>query len=83
MTGALSWVAERIRAAGGSRHPLGVVYLAFIDFMTRLMYAEGRVQVRADRGLGFLSSFIMGVFFSAGWIPCVGPGAGVDLPAGQ
>jgi cytochrome c-type biogenesis protein len=37
------------------------------------MYTEGRVQVRADRRLGYLSSFIMGVFFSAGWIPCVGP----------
>ena len=37
------------------------------------MYTEGRVQVRADRRWGYLSSALMGVFFSAGWIPCVGP----------
>jgi cytochrome c-type biogenesis protein len=37
------------------------------------MYTEGRVQVKANRSWGYLSSFLMGVFFSAGWIPCVGP----------
>ena len=37
------------------------------------MYTEGRVQKKVDRRWGYLSSFVMGVFFSAGWIPCVGP----------
>lgn len=37
------------------------------------MYTEGHVQVRADRRWGYLASFAMGIFFSAGWIPCVGP----------
>ena len=37
------------------------------------MYTEGRAQVRVDRRWGYLSSVLMGVFFSAGWIPCVGP----------
>jgi cytochrome c-type biogenesis protein len=37
------------------------------------MYTEGRVQVKTDRRWGYLSSAMMGVFFSAGWIPCIGP----------
>ncbi len=37
------------------------------------MYTEGRVQKKVDRRWGYLSSFAMGVFFSAGWIPCIGP----------
>jgi cytochrome c-type biogenesis protein len=37
------------------------------------MYTEGRVQARVDRRWGYLSSAVMGIFFSAGWIPCVGP----------
>ena len=37
------------------------------------MYTEGRIQVQTDRSWGYLSSSLMGVFFSAGWIPCVGP----------
>src|SRR5262249_41243468 len=32
-----------------------------------------------DRRLGYLSSALMGVFFSAGWAPCVGPVLGAVL----
>jgi cytochrome c-type biogenesis protein len=32
-----------------------------------------------DRKLGYLSSALMGVFFSAGWSPCVGPVLGAIL----
>jgi cytochrome c-type biogenesis protein len=32
-----------------------------------------------DRKLGYLSSALMGVFFSAGWAPCVGPVLGAIL----
>ncbi len=73
VSGVLGWIADAIRTRGGAANPIGRGYLAFVDGLARLMYAEGRVQVRADRRLGFLSSFLMGVFFSAGWIPCVGP----------
>ena len=73
VAGALSWIADRIRQAGGDRNPLGHTYIVAVDGLARLMYTEGRVQVRADRRLGYLSSFLMGIFFSAGWIPCVGP----------
>lgn len=73
VTGVLSWLADRVRAAGGERHGAGRVYLALVDGLARIMYTEGRVQTRADPRWGFFSSLVMGVFFSAGWIPCIGP----------
>ncbi len=53
-------------------HMLGVVHIPFLDFDTRR-------QVRPDPSLGYLSSGLMGVFFSAGWSPCVGPVLGAVL----
>lgn len=46
-------------------HTLGLLQIPFL-------YADTRAQFRR-RGAGYLSSFLMGVFFSAGWAPCVGP----------
>ena len=45
---------------------MGLIKLPFL-------YVDRRVQMRAKPRLGYLSSVLMGVFFSAGWIPCVGP----------
>lgn len=73
VAGVLGWIADRVRAAGKADHPIGRAYVAFVDGLGRLMYTEGRVQARVDRKWGYLSSALMGVFFSAGWIPCVGP----------
>ncbi len=73
VTGVLGWLADRIRAAGRDQNPLARAYIAAVDGLGRLMYTEGRVQARVDRRWGYLSSAVMGVFFSAGWIPCVGP----------
>jgi len=82
VSGALGWIAERVVAAGGERNLIGRGYIAFVDGLGRLLYTEGRIQAvrlsahdeaRADQRLGYLSSVLMGVFFSAGWIPCVGP----------
>jgi len=53
-------------------HMLGVIHIPFLDFDTRR-------QVRPDPSLGYLSSALMGVFFSAGWSPCVGPVLGAVL----
>ncbi len=38
-----------------------------------------RPQSTPDRRRGYLSSALMGVFFSAGWSPCVGPVLGAIL----
>jgi cytochrome c-type biogenesis protein len=53
-------------------HMIGVFRLKFLEYDTR-------VQQAPDRKWGYLSSALMGVFFSAGWAPCVGPVLGAIL----
>jgi cytochrome c-type biogenesis protein len=53
-------------------HMIGVFHIPF------LMY-DTRVQQAPNPKLGYLSSALMGVFFSAGWSPCVGPVLGAIL----
>ena len=44
-----------------------------------LLLYDLRVQALPDPKWGYLSSVLMGVFFSAGWSPCVGPVLGAIL----
>jgi cytochrome c-type biogenesis protein len=53
-------------------HMIGVFHIPFLAYDTR-------VQQAPDPKLGYLSSALMGVFFSAGWSPCVGPVLGAIL----
>ena len=53
-------------------HTMGVIKLPFLDYDTRR-------QTAPDPRLGYLSSALMGVFFSGGWAPCVGPVLGAVL----
>lgn len=53
-------------------HTMGVIHIPFLEYDTRRQQAP-------DRRLGYLSSALMGVFFSAGWAPCVGPVLGAVL----
>ena len=53
----------------------GWVNVPFLQYDTRY-------QGPAGRDLGYVSSFLMGVFFSAGWTPCVGPTLGAILTLG-
>jgi cytochrome c-type biogenesis protein len=53
-------------------HMIGVIRIPFLEYDTR-------VQEMPDPKLGYLSSALMGVFFSAGWSPCVGPVLGAIL----
>jgi len=53
-------------------HTLGLIHIPFLEYDTRRQQAP-------DRRLGYLSSALMGVFFSAGWAPCVGPVLGAVL----
>ena len=62
----------------------GVVVVIFGLHMThiiRIPFLEYdlRPQSQPDRQRGYLSSFLMGIFFSAGWSPCVGPVLGAIL----
>jgi cytochrome c-type biogenesis protein len=52
-------------------HTLGVINLPFLDYDTRR-------QTQPQKS-SYLSSGLMGVFFSAGWAPCVGPVLGAVL----
>lgn len=42
-------------------------------FRLPFLYSQKRIEVKVNPSLGYLSSFIIGVFFGAGWTPCVGP----------
>lgn len=53
-------------------HMIGVFRIPFLEYDTRR-------QELPDPKLGYLSSALMGVFFSAGWSPCVGPVLGSIL----
>ena len=53
-------------------HTIGVINIPFLDYDTR-------PKSQPKPGLGYLSSALMGVFFSAGWAPCVGPVLGAVL----
>lgn len=53
-------------------HMIGIFRIPFLEYDTR------RQEVPNPK-LGYLSSFLMGIFFSAGWSPCVGPTLGLIL----
>jgi cytochrome c-type biogenesis protein len=53
-------------------HMIGLIHIPFLAYDTRL-------QKIPDRKWGYLSSSLMGIFFSAGWSPCVGPVLGAIL----
>jgi cytochrome c-type biogenesis protein len=53
-------------------HMIGVFRIPFLEYDTRVTQAP-------DPKWGYLSSALMGVFFSAGWSPCVGPVLGAIL----
>jgi cytochrome c-type biogenesis protein len=53
-------------------HMTGLLRIPFLEY-------DLRPQTTPDRNRGYVASFLMGIFFSAGWSPCVGPILGVIL----
>jgi len=53
-------------------HMTGIIRIPFLAY-------DVRRQKLPDPKLGYLSSFLMGIFFSAGWSPCVGPVLGAIM----
>ncbi len=53
-------------------HMTGLIHIPFLAYDTRVNQAP-------DQKWGYFSSALMGVFFSAGWSPCVGPVLGAIL----
>jgi cytochrome c-type biogenesis protein len=74
--------ARYLRQAGGAVlvfmgfHLAGVINLGFLN-QERMF--SGRLKQRS----GFVRSFLLGLFFAAGWTPCIGPvlGAVIGLAA--
>ncbi len=62
---------DTIRKVGGI---LVIIFGLYIAGILRLGFLsrERRFHLR-DKPLGFLGSFFVGIIFSAGWTPCVGP----------
>lgn len=54
-------------------HMMGILRIPFLN------YAWRPGEERAMEHTGYWASFLMGVFFSAGWSPCVGPVLGAIL----
>ncbi len=53
-------------------HMIGIYRIPFLEYDTR-------VHTAPNPGWGYASSALLGVFFSAGWSPCVGPVLGTIL----
>jgi cytochrome c-type biogenesis protein len=53
-------------------HMTGLIRIPFLDYDFRPQSTQGKKR-------GIIASFFMGVFFSAGWSPCVGPTLGLIL----
>ena len=47
-------------------HMIGVFRIPFLEY-------DVRIHTKVDRRWGYLSSALLGIFFSAGWSPCIGP----------
>jgi cytochrome c-type biogenesis protein len=53
-------------------HMIGIIRIPFLEYDTRR-------QGLPERRFGYFSSLLLGIFFSAGWSPCVGPVLGTIL----
>ncbi len=53
-------------------HMIGILRIPFLEM-------DGRFQMEQNGNYSLASSFLMGIFFSAGWSPCVGPVLGAIL----
>jgi cytochrome c-type biogenesis protein len=53
-------------------HMIGIFRLKFLEY-------DVRMHSSVNQNMGYLSSGLMGIFFSAGWSPCVGPVLGAIM----
>lgn len=63
---------------GAFTHPVRF-WQNLIDRINNALYADTRRQMQMKANGGYSSSALMGVVFSAGWTPCIGPVYGAVL----
>jgi cytochrome c-type biogenesis protein len=74
--GVFRWLVQRIeQRADLPTNPAARLLVKLLEFFNTLLYTEKRVAEMhtINQGWGYYSSFLLGVSFSAGWVPCVGP----------
>ena len=74
--GVFRWAVKEIsQRTDLTTNPAAAGLVDVLDFFNVLLYTERRVTEmhQVKRGWGYVSSLLMGVSFSAGWVPCVGP----------
>jgi cytochrome c-type biogenesis protein len=85
--GVFSRLANYIRGrADLAVNPAAAALVSIFDFFNALLYTERRVtgMHQVNRRWGLFSSALLGVSFSAGWVPCIGPIlAGILFMAGD
>ncbi|CAN5503160.1 hypothetical protein BH10CHL1_BH10CHL1_20970 [soil metagenome] len=74
--GVFRWLVNLLRTHTDLAHnPAAEALVSILDFFNTLLYTEKRVVAmhQVNPKWGYLSSAMLGVSFSAGWVPCVGP----------
>lgn len=74
--GVFRWLAQAIRSRSDlQQNPAAAALVSILEFFNALLYTEKRVagMHQVNRKWGYLSSALLGVTFSAGWVPCIGP----------
>lgn len=68
----ITWLSSRW---GGGDNPALRLLIQGLTHLNSLLYTQRRVTEmhNVKMGLGYFSSLLMGISFSAGWVPCVGP----------
>jgi cytochrome c biogenesis protein CcdA/peroxiredoxin len=64
---------------GGALTNADTFWRKIITMIQSGLYADTRKQMTARGGQGYAGSAIMGIVFSAGWTPCIGPVYGAVL----
>ncbi|MBW7882483.1 MAG: sulfite exporter TauE/SafE family protein [Caldilineaceae bacterium] len=74
--GVFRWLVDVLnRNIDMNENPAAEALASVLAFPNMLLYTEKRVagMHQVNRGLGYMSSVLMGVTFAAGWTPCIGP----------
>ncbi len=74
--GVFRWLVQELTQRPGlKQNPAAIALASILDFFNALLYTERRISEMhtVNRSWGYLSSALLGVSFSAGWLPCVGP----------